>query len=101
MKTNVIIVNVIFLIGLIPAGFGALMSAFLFDAPGSESNTRTWALAGSLVALPVLIVITQIISWVAFSKQNFDLALKINALPTIDFVLIIFLFASIGNFSGK
>lgn len=101
MKSNVIIINVIFLIGLIPAGFGAIMSAFLFDAPGSGSNTRTWVLAGCLVTLPVLIIITQIISWIAFSKQNFDLALKINALPTIDFVLIVFLFATIGNFSGK
>ena len=77
------------------------MSAFLFDAPGSDKNTRTWILAGSLVALPVLVVITQIISWVAFSNQNFGLALKINIIPTIDIVLIIFLFATIGNFSGK
>ena len=101
MKTNVIIVNVIFLIGLIPSGFGAFMSAFLFDAPGSESNTKTWILAGCLVALPVLIIITQIISWIAFSNQNFVLSLKINAIPTIDIVLIVFLFATIGNFSGK
>ena len=101
MKSNVIIVNVIFLIGLIPSGFGGVMSAFLFDAPGSESNTKTWILAGSLVALPVLIVITQIISWIAYNKQNFNLALKINAIPTIDIVLIIFLFLTIGDFSGK
>lgn len=101
MKSNVIIVNIIFLIGLIPSGFGAFMSAFLFDAPGSENNAKTWFLAGCLVTLPVLIVITQIISWIAFSNQNFGLALKINAIPTIDIVLIVFLFATIGNFSGK
>ena len=101
MKSNVIIVNIIFLIGLIPSGFGAFMSAFLFDAPGSESNTKTWFLAGCLVALPVLIVITQIISWIAFSNQNFGLALKINTIPMADIVLIVFLFATIGNFSGK
>ncbi len=101
MKSNVIIVNVIFLIGLIPAGFGAIMSAFLFDAPGSENNTRTWILAGSLMALPVMIVITQIISWIAFSNQNFDLALKINAIPVINVVFVVYMFATIGNFSGK
>ena len=101
MKTNIIIVNVIFLIGLVPSGFGALMSAFLFDAPGSEKNTRTWILAGCLVSLPVLIVISQIISWIAFSNQNFGLALKINAIPTIDIMLIVFLLTTIGNFSGK
>ncbi len=101
MKLNVIIVNVIFLIGLIPAGFGAFMSVFLFDAPGSENNSKTWFLAGCLLALPVLIVITQLISWIAFSRQNFDLALKINAIPTIDFILIVIIFAGIGNFSGK
>ena len=101
MKSNVIIVNLIFLIGLIPSGFGALMSPFMFDSPGSESNTKTWILAGSLLLLPVLIIITQIISWIAFSNQNFGLALKINAIPTIDILIIIFMFATIGNFSGK
>lgn len=101
MKSTVVIVNVIFLVGLIPSGFGALMSAFLFDAPGSESNTKTWMLAGSLVALPVLITITQIISWIAYNKENYSLALKINAIPTIDMVLIVFLFLTIGSFSGK
>ena len=101
MKSNVIIVNIIFLIGIIPSGFGAFMSAFLFDSQGSENNTKSWFLAGSLVALPVLIVITQIISWIAFGNQNFGLALKINAIPTIDIVLIVFLFATIGNFSSK
>ncbi len=101
MKSTVVIVNVLFLIGLIPSGFGALMSAFLFDAPGSDKNTKTWILAGCLVALPVLIVITQIISWIAYNKGNFGLALKINAIPTIDIALIIFLFLTIGSFSGK
>lgn len=101
MKLTVVIVNVIFLVGLIPSGFGALMSAFLFDAPGSEKNTKVWMLAGSLVALPVLIIITQIISWLAYNKQKYDLALTINVLPTFDIVLIVFLFLTIGNFSGK
>lgn len=101
MKSNVIIVNIIFLIGLIPSGFGAIMTPFMFDAPGSESNTKTWILAGSLVALPVLIIITQIISWIAYSNQNFNLALKINAIPTVDIVLIVFMFLTIGSFSGK
>ena len=101
MKSNVIIANVIFLIGLIPSCFGAFMSVFLFDAPGSESNTKTWILAGSLVALPALIIITQIVSWIAFSNQNFGLALKINAIPTLNIILIVFMFLTIGNFSGK
>ena len=101
MKLTIVIINVIFLVGLIPSGFGALMSAFLFDSPGSESNTKTWMLAGSRVALPVLITITQIISWIAYKNQNFDLALIINILPTADIILIIFLFLTIGNFSGK
>lgn len=101
MKLTVVIVNVIFLVGLIPSGFGAFMSAFLFDAPGSEKNTNLWMLAGSLVALPVLIIITQIISWVAYNKQNYNLALTVNVLPTFDIILILFLFLTIGNFSGK
>jgi hypothetical protein len=101
MKTTIIIVNVIFLIGLIPSAFGAILSPMMFDAPGSEKNTQTWLLAGCVFALPILIIITQIISWIAFSNQNYDLALKINALPTADILIIAFLFLTIGNFSGK
>ena len=99
MKSTVLTVNVILLIILIPSIFAAVMSPMMFDAPGSEKSKKTWTLVCSLAALPVLIIIAQIISWIAFSNQNYDLALKINALPTFDILLIIFMFFIIDQFT--
>ncbi len=99
MKSTVITVNIILLIILIPSIFAAMMSPMMFDAPGSEKSKKTWTLVCCLAALPLLIIIAQIISWIAFSNQNYDLALKINLLPTFDILLIIFMFFVIDQFT--
>jgi hypothetical protein len=52
-----------------------------------------------MVALPILIIIAQIISWIAYSNHNYDLAFKINALPAFDILLIIFMFFIIDQFT--
>jgi len=87
MKTAVIITNIIFLIILIPSAMSAIMSPMMFDAPGSDKSTKTWILFSCMVILPILIIIAQIISWIAFFKQNYKLAMMINALPTVDIIL--------------
>ena len=99
MKTTVIITNIIFLLILIPSLFGAMMSPMMFDAPGSEKSNKTWLLFGCMVALPFLIIIAQIVSWIAFSRQNYGLALKINVLPALDILIIGFMFLIISNFT--
>lgn len=99
MKSTVIIINIIFLIILIPSIFGAIMSPMMFDAPGSEKSKKTWALFWCMIALPISIIITQIISWIAYSNHNFGLALKINALPALDVLIIIFMFFIIDQFT--
>jgi O-antigen/teichoic acid export membrane protein len=99
MKSTALTINIIFLVILIPSIFGAIMSPMMFDAPGSEKSKKTWTLVCSLAALPILIIITQIISWIAYSNQNYDLAFKINALPASDILLIIFLFFIIDQFT--
>ncbi len=99
MKTIILTVNIIFLIILIPSIFAAIMSPMMFDAPGSEKSKKTWTLVYCLMALPVLIIITQIISWIAYSNLNYDFALKINALPAFDIVLILCMFLIIDQFA--
>jgi hypothetical protein len=99
MKSTVLTVNIILLIILIPSTFGAVMSPMMFDAPGSEKSKKTWTLVCCLAALPLLIIIAQIISWIAYSNQNYDLALKINALPAFDILIIVFMFFIIDQFT--
>lgn len=99
MKTTIIIVNIILLVILIPSIFGAMMSPMMFDAPGSEKSTKTWILFSCMAALPILIIIAQIISWIAFNNQNYNLAFKINALPALDILIIGFMLLIISNFT--
>ena len=99
MKTAAIIINIIFLLILIPSVMSAIMSPMMFDAPGSDKSTKTWILFSCMIILPILIIIAQIISWIAFFKQNYSLAITINALPTIDILLIGLLFFIMSSFT--
>lgn len=89
MKTCSLIANIVMLVILIPSAFGAIMSPFVFD---SGATKRTWWIFGTLVALPILIILTQIISWIAFTRHNYDFALKVSLVPVLDILMIIFLF---------
>lgn len=99
MKSTVLITNIILLVILIPTIFAAVMSPMMFDAPGSEKSPKTWTLFYCMISLPILIIIAQIVSWIAYSNQNYDLALKITALPALDILLIIFIFFIIDQFT--
>jgi hypothetical protein len=50
-------VNVIALLGLIPAAGLVMASPFLFDAPGSESNPYVWMLAALFVTGPFVLLL--------------------------------------------
>ena len=75
------------------------MSPMMFDAPGSEKSNKTWILFCCMIALPPLIIIAQIISWIAYRRENHDLALKINALPALNILIIIVMFFIIDQFT--
>lgn len=89
MKTCSLIANIIMLLILIPAALGAIMSPFVFD---SGASRMTWLIFGTLVALPILIVSTQIIAWIAYVRHNYDFAFKVSLVPVFDILMIIFLF---------
>lgn len=98
MKTLVIILNILLLLGLIPAILGAMTSPMIFD--GGE-NSNLWRLFYAMITLPFLIVICQIISWIAFYRQNYSLALKVSLIPIINIIFLgIFMF-SMGFTSPK
>jgi hypothetical protein len=89
MKTCSLIANIIMLLILIPAALGAIMSPFVFDSGASK---RTWLIFGTLVALPILIILSQVVSWVAYVRHNYDFAFKVSLVPVLDILMIIFLF---------
>lgn len=83
MKLATIILNIILIIALFPAGMGAMMSPMMFDAPGSTKNSGIWLAAISAVALPFTIIVCELLSWWFFSKGNYALAFKISLIPVL------------------
>jgi len=88
MKIATIILNVLLLIGLIPSILAAMTSPMIFDA--GQSN-HLWRVFWVAVALPVVIVICQVISWVAFYRDNYSFAFKISLIPVVHVVVLILL----------
>lgn len=100
MKIASIIINIIFILLLLPAAGVAMMSIMMFDAPGSESNKLTIFTATSLFTFPVTIIIVQIISWIFFASGNYKVAFWTALLPIIHIILIILGFVLIEILQG-
>jgi hypothetical protein len=92
MKNALITLNVFLLIIIIPSIIGAMMSPRMFDMPGAEKSKNVWMLVCALVVLPFFIIISQIISWIAFNNQYYDLALTINTFPVFNIFMVVYLF---------
>ena len=67
-KTLWIVLTVLWVLAAIPSAFMAMMSAFMFDAPGSEKNPIVWALMWSMVALPVAWILGAGIPWIFYKR---------------------------------
>jgi hypothetical protein len=91
MKTLVIVLNILWTLALIPSCMGAMMSPMLFDAPGSDSNKVLWMIFWSTAALPLIIIASQIGSWIIFAKTDYSLAWKVSCLPLVDILLLVIL----------
>jgi len=104
-KLFTIVINCFFFfVGLIGIMM-ALMSAMLFDAPGSEKNPLVWILFATTVALPVSCLISCVTSlYVYFREKNYRKAFLLSLIPTTVIVCMVIdiammqLFCS-GNFS--
>lgn len=89
MKTTTLIVNILMILGFFPSVWMAIFSPMLFD---SGATKRTWIIFATVVALPILILITQVISWIVYSRGNYGLALKVSLVPFLDIILLVGLF---------
>lgn len=86
MQTTALITNIIFDIAFIPSLVLVYVSFFIFDN-GTDGSGR-WLMFALFNGVPASILITQIISWVAYSNGNYDFAFKVSLIPLV-FVLLI------------
>lgn len=82
---------------LVPAAlfalFACVMTPFLFDAPGTESQSATWIMAGSVLSMPVTILAALVCVWVALPERRSKWWYAGLALP----VLSVFVFWVAGS----
>ncbi|MGZ8362399.1 MAG: hypothetical protein ACXW3D_00940 [Caulobacteraceae bacterium] len=61
---GMVIATVIWLVVLLFAGFAAMMSPMMFDAPGSDKNSFIWTLFTLVALTPVAILAGVAMAWV-------------------------------------
>jgi len=104
VKTYLIISNVIFGVLIFPNLFLIMMSAMLFDSPGSQESMGTVALAVSIISYPFITIFGIVLGWIFFYKQKYTLSLVFGNLSLLSIFsgicafLYIFVICD-GNFS--
>lgn len=78
MKTLTLVINIVLILAFLPACALAMTSPMIFDA---GERPILWWILGAALSLPLLIIISQIGSWILFRKQNYKLALIFCAFP--------------------
>lgn len=90
---KIVLVVVWVLVGAVSIG-PAIMTPFLFDAPGSLSSPLTVALALTVILLPVSFVVGALLQWVVRLQYAFFI------LPLVDFAAIVVIFVAMEGFCG-
>jgi hypothetical protein len=93
IKIITIIIDSIFCL-LFPLSIvAAMVSPMVFDAPGSTENFYNHVFFYANFTLPILILISVITSIILLKSKSYKKALVFSLLPTINFVVILFVFS--------
>lgn len=79
-----IVTTVVFGCAGIVGVIGAIMSFFLFDAPGSEKLAALWILFWSLLTFPAICAGAIAASWIGYALQWFRFARLVSMLPLLN-----------------
>ncbi len=86
-RTYLIVASVLFGILILPSLPMIIMSAMMFDSPGSEESIPTITLVLSLVAYPFITCAGIATGWILFSRKKLLYAILAASLPAIDILV--------------
>ncbi|MEW7292621.1 hypothetical protein [Aquimarina sp. 2304DJ70-9] len=86
-RIYLIVASVIFGILVLPSLPMIMMSAMMFDSPGSEDSIPTITLVITLVAYPIITGISIIVAWILFMRKKHLLAIVFASLPILDILV--------------
>ncbi len=82
-----IVVSIIFGILILPSLPMIMMSAMMFDSPGSEDSIPTITLVISMIAYPFTTFISLVIAWILFTKKKYVYAIIVSGLPLVNILI--------------
>ena len=80
-----LVVAILAFLAFLPAGFAAMMSVMMFDAPGSDENGLVWALVLGMWAAPLVCVATGVAGLIAASRFTRRRIAVLVGLPVVWF----------------
>lgn len=83
------VITVVLVLLLAASLLVAMMTPFLFDAPGSTEIAALWTIFWGAIGLPVVFLATILLSWVLFLFKRNTAALLSTLLPLV-YLLILF-----------
>ncbi len=103
-RVYLIVASIIFGILIVPSLPMIMMSAMMFDSPGSEDSIPTITLVLSMIAYPFVTCIGIALGWILFSRNKNLMAILFASIPALNIVtgIIALLYMTIfcnGNFA--
>ncbi len=86
-RIYLIVASIIFGILVLPSLPMIMMSAMMFDSPGSEDSIPTITLVISLIAYPFVTFIGVVTAWILFMRKKHILAILSASLPILNILI--------------
>ena len=89
MKIFMIIMTILWLLALLPAGAFALMSPFAFDQGTSDA---AWRVFVGLIGAPFALLLSLLVAWVLFAARLYKAAVVVMLFPAL-YLVVFFIVA--------
>ncbi len=99
-RIYLIIASCVFGVLVLPSLPMIMMSAMLFDSPGSEDSSSTILFAISLITYPIVTFIGIVTAWVLFTKKKYLFSIIFASLPILNILIGIIAIIYIAVFCG-
>ena len=83
MKFFLVIAGVLSFLSIPVGAVVAMMSPMLFDAPGSEANSRLMFMVAAAFAYPLTALIGPVLSWISYRNGHRRLSIAFMAMPVV------------------
>ncbi|GAA4270992.1 hypothetical protein U6A24_03755 [Aquimarina gracilis] len=86
-RIYLIVCSIIFGMLILPSLPMIMMSAMMFDSPGSTESTTTWVIFWSMIAYPFVTVLTIITAWILYARKLNLPAIITASLPMLNIII--------------